>query len=174
MPLKDKAIIIALTCASLFSTASYANSATMNITGKIIAGPCVVNGGNDTLDVNLGDSIQADTLATSGSASDWTNFSLALTSCPSSTTSFSVAFSGIADDTVTSNYKNSGTADNVSIALTTQDGVTTLGNGSSLDNVAIPTDTHAYDLKLRARAVSKGSVMPGTISSQVQATFTYQ
>ncbi|HHS9878685.1 fimbrial protein [Klebsiella aerogenes] len=173
MQLKNKAIIIALTCGSLFSAASYANSATMNITGKIIAGPCVVNGGTDTLDVNLGDSIQADTLATSGSATDWTNFSLALTSCPSSTTSFSVAFSGTADDTVTSNYKNSGTASNVSIALTTQDGVTTLGNGSSLANVAIP-DTHAYDLKLRARAVSKGSVMPGTISSQVQATFTYQ
>lgn len=170
--MKSNFALIALVCGCTFSTASQAVN--IDVNGTIVASPCVVNGGTADYQVNLGDSIQADTLATSGTASDWTNFTLALTSCPNSTTSFSVAFSGTADSTVTSNYKNSGTATNVSIALTTQDGVTTLGNGSSLANVAIPTETHAYDLKLRARAVSKGSVMPGTISSQVQATFTYQ
>lgn len=170
--MKNKLALIALVCGCIASGSSLAVD--ININGKIVASPCQVNGGSNEFQVNLGDSIQADTLATSGSASDWVPFTLKLTSCPASTSSFSVAFSGTADSTVTTNYANSGTAQNISVALTTQDGVTTLGNGTSLANVAIPSDTHAYDLNLRARAVSKGSVKPGTISSQVQATFTYQ
>ncbi|MCQ4352010.1 hypothetical protein NOX23_08530 [Enterobacter kobei] len=47
-------------------------------------------------------------------------------------------------------------------------------SGATLQNVAISSSTHAYDLKMRARAVSNGNVMPGTIIGQAQATFTYQ
>ncbi|EFZ98661.1 S-fimbrial adhesin protein SfaS, partial [Salmonella enterica subsp. enterica serovar Montevideo str. 556152] len=36
-------------------------------------------------------------------------------------------------------------------------------NGAALKDIAIPSDTHAYDLKLRSRAVATGLVMPGTI-----------
>ncbi|MDI4903411.1 hypothetical protein MJI89_11425, partial [Salmonella enterica subsp. enterica serovar Montevideo] len=39
-------------------------------------------------------------------------------------------------------------------------------NGAALKDIAIPSDTHAYDLKLRSRAVATGLVMPGTIEGQ--------
>ncbi|EDV4941165.1 type 1 fimbrial protein, partial [Salmonella enterica subsp. arizonae] len=46
--------------------------------------------------------------------------------------------------------------------------------GTALNNLIIDTSTRGYDLLMSARAVSKGNVMPGSIASQVQLTFTYQ
>ncbi|EEE2001758.1 TPA: type 1 fimbrial protein [Salmonella enterica] len=167
----NKVLIPALICGTLFSGTCAA--VRIDINGTVIASPCVVNGGQDSLSVPLGDNIQADSLSTAGSTTDWANFTLALTACPASTSSFSVAFSGTPDDSDSVKYANTGTATNLNLELTTQDGATVLSNGTSIDNVAIPA-SHAYDLLLRTRAVSKGSVMPGTILGQVQATFTYQ
>ncbi|EBA5556700.1 type 1 fimbrial protein [Salmonella enterica] len=168
----NKALMPILICGILFSGACAA--VRIDINGTVIASPCVVNGGLDSLSVSLGDNIQADSLSTAGSTTDWANFKLALTACPASTSSFSVAFSGTPDASDNAKYSNTGTATNLNLELTTQDGATVLSNGTSIDNVAIPATSHAYDLLLRTRAVSKGSVMPGTILGQVQATFTYQ
>lgn len=168
-----KLALVTLICGGLFSTAGEANSVNIDITGTVVASPCVVNGGNESLDVKLGDNIQADSLSANGSSTDWKEFTLTLTGCPVSTSSFSVAFSGTADADTTK-YLNTGSATNLALELTTEDGAMTLSNGTSLENVAIPSNTHAYDLQLRTRAVSKGDVAPGTIVGQVQATFTYQ
>lgn len=167
----DKKIgILAVTFAGLFSANSYAVD--IDITGLVIASPCIVNSNNPSLEVNLGNDILADSLSAVGSATIWKNFTLSLASCPTSTSSFSVAFSGTADDD-TNFYKNTGGATNLKLELTNQAGDVSFKNGASLQNVVIPS-THAYDLQMRARAVSKGSVMPGSIQGQVQATFTYQ
>ncbi|EOX7392786.1 fimbrial protein [Enterobacter quasiroggenkampii] len=165
-----KMIIGLLACSGLFSAASHAVN--IDITGKVVASPCVVNGNNESLAVNLGDNIQADSLATSGSATAWTDVTLRLTGCPASTTSFSVAFAGTAD-TDGNYYKNTGTATNLKLELTDSTSNTAYKNGATLQNVAIPA-SHSYDLAMRARAVSTGNVLPGTIVGQVQATFTYQ
>ena len=165
-----KMALCLLACSGLFSTASQAVN--IDITGKVVASPCVVNGSNDSLAVNLGDNIQADALSTSGSATAWTDVTLHLTGCPASTTSFSVAFAGTADTDV-NYYKNTGTATKLKLELTDSTGNTAFKNGAKLQNVAIPA-SHTYDLAMRARAVSTGSVTPGTIVGQVQATFTYQ
>lgn len=165
--------ILAFSMASVVMGLPLANAVDININGLVLASPCVVNGGNNALNVNIGDNIQADSLSAAGSASPWKDFTLQLTNCPLSTSSFSVAFSGTPDGDVTANYANTGSATNLSLELTTQDGATTLSNGSSITNTPIP-GSHAYDLQLRTRAVSKGSVMPGTITGLVQATFTYQ
>lgn len=167
----NKMALSLLVCAGLFSAASQAVN--IDITGKVVASPCIVNGNNDSLAVSLGENIQADSLATSGSATTWADVTLRLTSCPASTTSFSVAFTGTTD-TDTNYYKNTGTATNLKLELTDSSSNSAYKNGAKLENVAIPTATHAYDLVMRARAVSNGSVMPGTIVGQVQATFTYQ
>jgi len=170
MKMDKKMALLALVCGSLFSaTCSAVN---IDITGTVVASPCVVNNGNESLEVPLGDNIQANELAVAQSTTAWKNFTLALTSCPPATTSFSVAFAGTADDDA-NYYKNNGTATNLKLELTSQDGSKTINNGAVLENVAI-SSSHTYDLLLRARAVSKGLVMPGTIQSQVQATFTYQ
>lgn len=167
----NKMALCLLACGGLFSTASQAVN--IDITGKVVATPCVVNGNNESLAVNLGDNIQADSLSASGSATTWTDVTLRLTSCPASTTSFSVAFAGTAD-TDTAYYKNTGTATNLKLELTDGSSEKAYKNGAKLENVTIPSASHAYDLVMRARAVSNGSVMPGTIVGQVQATFTYQ
>ncbi|WP_336285655.1 fimbrial protein [Citrobacter arsenatis] len=166
-----KVAALILACGGFFSSTSQAVN--IDITGLVVASPCVVNGSNNSLAVNLGDAIQADDLATAGSATDWKTVTLSLTGCPASTSSFSVAFAGTGDDDDADFYKNTGTATNLKLELTDTSSETAYKNGATLDNVAIPS-SHAYDLVMRARAVSKGNVMPGTILGQVQATFTYQ
>ncbi|ECS6017871.1 type 1 fimbrial protein [Salmonella enterica subsp. enterica serovar Uganda] len=168
---RKKTAVFILACGSLFAASSQAT--TIDITGLVIASPCVVNGGNDSLSVDLGTNIQAGDLKNSGDASAWVTKKLTLTNCPASTTSFSVTFSGTADTDDTDYYKNTGTATNLKLELTDTTTATAYKSGAKLENVAIGS-THAYDLELRARAVSKGAVMPGTIEGQVQATFTYQ
>ncbi|EFU3138888.1 type 1 fimbrial protein [Salmonella enterica] len=164
-----KTAVFILACGSLFAASSQAT--TIDITGLVIASPCVVNGGNDSLSVDLGTNIQAASLLADGDASPWVTKKLTLTNCPNSTTSFSVTFSGTTD---TDYYKNTGTATNLKLELTNNPASTSAyKNGAKIENVAIGS-THAYDLELYARAVAKGEVMPGTIEGQVQATFTYQ
>lgn len=165
-----KIVLCILALGGLYSATSQAVN--IDITGTVVASPCEVNGSDESLTVNLGDNIQADSLATSGSATPWTDVTLRLTGCPASTTSFSVAFAGTAD-TDGDYYKNTGTATNLKLELTDSASNTAYKNGTTLQNVAIPA-SHSYDLAMRARAVSTGSVMPGTIVGQVQATFTYQ
>lgn len=165
-----KLTVITLLGCSLFSATSFATN--IDITGTVVASPCAINGGQASLAVKLGDSIQADSLATAGSATEWKDFTLELSGCPASTSSFSVTFSGTAD-TDTDFYKNTGNATNLKLELVSKTGDTRYSNGESLNNVTIPS-THAYSLPLRTRAVSKGNVMPGTIEGQVQATFTWQ
>lgn len=138
-----------------FSASS--SALTIDITGTVVASPCTVNGGDESLDVNLGNNIEADEMSSPGNATNWKNFSLKLTNCPPSTTSFSVAFAGTADSDDASFYANTGTATNLKLALTSQDGSTVFNNGSSLENVLIDTSTNAYSLDLRTRAESKAS-----------------
>lgn len=69
-----------LACGGLFSASS--SALTIDITGTVVASPCTVNGGDNTLDISLGDNIQADELATPGNTTNWKNFSLNLTNCP--------------------------------------------------------------------------------------------
>ncbi|MDE9620254.1 fimbrial protein [Citrobacter portucalensis] len=165
-----KAALI-LICGGLFSSVSFALN--IDITGKVVASPCKVNGGDNSLDVSLGENIQANELSAPGNSTNWINFDLSLTNCPASTTSFSVAFAGTADDDA-DYYKNTGTATNLKLQLTSQSGDKIFNNGSTLENVLINPDTHAYTIPLRTHAVSKGLVMPGSIQGQIQATFTYQ
>ncbi|EGZ3936269.1 type 1 fimbrial protein [Salmonella enterica subsp. enterica serovar Albuquerque] len=166
-----KTAVFILACGSLFAASSQAT--TIDITGLVIASPCVVNGGNDSLSVDLGTNIQANDLKNSGDATAWVTKKLTLTNCPASTTSFSVTFSGTTDTDDTDYYKNTGTATNLKLELTNNPASTSAYKNGAIENVTIGS-THAYDLELYARAVSKGAVMPGTIEGQVQATFTYQ
>ena len=107
--------------------ASPVNAVDININGLVLASPCVVNGGNSAVNVNIGDNIQADSLSAAGSTSSWKDFTLQLTNCPLSTSSFSVAFSGTPDGDIATNYANTGSATNLSLELTTQDAFYNVG-----------------------------------------------
>ncbi|WP_407438865.1 fimbrial protein [Lelliottia sp.] len=152
-----------------------ADTVSINVTGKVVASPCTtINGGNNTLDVDLGSNIQAADLAAANSGSTMKTFDLPLTGCPSGTTNIKVTFSGTADGTTTTLWKNTAPtpATNTAVELSEQGTGTLLSNGSTL---TAPVTSGAATFKLQARAFSAvGSVTPGDISSVIVATFEYQ
>lgn len=81
----DKAMNIlrtaALAATVISSNIFAADSVNVSVTGNIIAAPCIFNGGNASLNINLGN-IQASNMATPGSSSDPMPFNLLFTQCP--------------------------------------------------------------------------------------------
>lgn len=144
----------------------------INITGVVVAAPCIVNNNDSNLNVDLGRNIQASDLSAGGSGSTLTPFTLSLTGCLSGTSSVKVSFSGAPETTAPTRYKNTGTATNLAVELSQQGTGTILGNGSTLTQAVQPDRTVTYALNARAYSVA-GSVMPGNISAVVQANFTY-
>lgn len=148
-----------------------ADTSAVNITGNIIASPCVVDATNSVMNVNLGD-IQATALSSNGSYSPWKTFAITLTSCPASTSNVDMVLSGNQDPQDPTRYKNTGTATKLSIELTDKAGVN-LGNGKK-STVAVNAATKQAVFNLQTRAYSSGNVMPGTVVGTVLATFTYR
>lgn len=156
----------------LAGTSAKADPVTLNITGNVVASPCQITSDSVTKSVDLGQSIQASSLQTAGSASDWVNFDINIDTCPAGTTKAIMTMHGTADTLSTGDlYKSTGTATNLGVQLQSQAG-DQLGDGKSITgNIA----SNAYTYKLRARAYStNGGVTPGNISSVVTATFVYQ
>lgn len=58
-----------------------ADTSNINITGNVIASPCVIDSSNSVINVDL-QVIQASTLAPPGSNSDWQPFNIARPQCP--------------------------------------------------------------------------------------------
>lgn len=145
---------------------------TLNITGNVIASPCQVSSDSITKSVDLGQNIQASSLQTAGSATDWVNFDINLNSCPAGTTVAIMTMHGTADLLNPADmYRNTGTATNLAVQVQSQAGEQ-LGNAKTISGTIA---NNAYTYKLRARAYTQnGSVMPGSISSVVTATFEYQ
>jgi minor fimbrial subunit len=152
--------------------ASAADSVTLNITGNVVASPCTVNGGSGTINVDL-TNIQATTLASAGSSSTDIPFSIPLTACPAGTSNVQVAFSGTPDPVAGANYyKNTGTATNVAVGITEVSTGTLKGTGTTIIQ---PVVAGVATVNLKAKAYSSaGGAMPGTISSVVTTTITYQ
>ncbi|MEL4012840.1 fimbrial protein [Dryocola clanedunensis] len=150
-----------------------ADPVNINITGKVVASPCVVNSGSGDLTMDLGQNIQASTLATAGSGSTPVTQDLKLTSCPVGTTNVKATFTGTADTTSTTMYKNTGTATPLAVELSNAEDSSLLSNGTTLTLPVLADNTVTFKLKARAYTAA-GSVTPGTISSVVVADFTYQ
>lgn len=153
-----------------FMSLSHADPVKINITGNVIASPCIVNNSKSNLDVDLGTNIQASTLEVAGSGTTPVPFNLELASCPAGTSNVKVTFTGTADTTQTTMYKNTGTATPLAVELSS--GATILGNNSTLTQTVQTDKTVTYALSTRA-VTATGKVMPGSINSVVQANFTY-
>lgn len=160
----------------LASTVSFYGAASdnvdVNITGRIVASPCVFNGGSSSLNVNLGN-IQATNMATPGSTSDPVSFSLLFSSCPAGTRSVTASFSGTPDPVAgTDYYMNSGTATNVAIAMTEASSGVLKGTGTSItQNIAVDR-TASMPMLAMVKSVAGGAT-PGTVSAVVLLTLQY-
>lgn len=148
-----------------------AEISTINITGNVVASPCVIDSSNSIINVDLG-KIQAASLATAGTFSNWQPFNIILTSCPVSTTKVNVAFAGTADSTDRTRYKNQGTATNLSVELVGAISETNLGDGGTT-YADVNSTSKSATFALKTRVFSKGAVMPGSINATVVASFTY-
>ncbi|MCU6278855.1 type 1 fimbrial protein [Enterobacter quasiroggenkampii] len=153
-----------------------ADPVTMNITANIVASPCEVNAAsaNMTIDLGGGEDLQTADLNAAGSSTSWIPITVSLENCPAGTSSVTATFHGTSDagdpDTL---YSNTGTATNVAVQL---EGKTQepYGNGKT-STIAIADATNGkptWDLQTRAFSKS-GNVTPGTISSVITMSFTY-
>lgn len=149
-----------------------ADSVNVSVTGNIVASPCVFNGGNTNLDVNLGN-IQATNMVTPGSLSDPVAFNLLFTLCPVGTRSVTATFSGTPDPVAGIDYyKNSGTAENVAIAMTEMGSDVLMGTGSSITQNIAADRTVTLPMQARVKSAAGGAT-PGTISTVVILTMQY-
>lgn len=166
-----KVKILAGVMAAAMSLSLYAADTSINISGRVVASPCVVNGGNANLAVPLGD-IQASDLNAVGSSSQPVDFTLDLTGCPFGTSSVVTSFSGTSDPGAGANYyKNTGTAGSVAVALIQTSTGNLKGSGSTITQ-SIASGTASIALKAKAYS-SAGGATPGTILATVVATMTY-
>ncbi|HEY4437446.1 MAG TPA: fimbrial protein [Lelliottia sp.] len=166
-----KVKILAGMLTATLSFTLYAADTNINITGKVVAMPCIVIGGNTNLDVDLGD-IPANLLQSPSSSSAEKPFTLDLTNCPAGTTSVVTRFTGTSDPVAGINYyKNNGTATNVAVALIQASTSNLKGTGTTItQNVQSGSVTFA----LKAKAYSSaGNTTPGTINATVVAAMTY-
>ncbi|WP_231604228.1 fimbrial protein [Leclercia sp. J807] len=171
---KLKTIAAAALGVTMVSQGAFAgDTVNLNITGNVVASPCIVNGGSGNIDVDLGN-IQASMLATAGSSSTEVPFDIKLTDCPTGTSNVMATFSGTSDPVAGSNYyKSTGTATNVAVALIQASTSSLKGNGTSITQAVAADRTVTMSMKAKAYS-SAGSAMPGTINSVVTATFIYQ
>ncbi len=153
-------------------TLNAADTSNINITGNIVASPCVIDADNSVISVDLKD-IQAASLATAGSASEWKNFDIAVKNCPASTTMITIKFTGTPDSTDATRYKNTGTANNIAVEVAGLGGMN-MGN-NVVTSLSVNKTTNSGTFTLRARAYSaNGGVMPGSINAAIVVTFTYK
>ncbi|HII4349344.1 TPA: fimbrial protein [Enterobacter cloacae] len=149
-----------------------ADSVNVSVTGNIVASPCVFNGGNTSLDINLGN-IQASNMATPGSTSDPVPFSLLFTQCPAGTRSVTVSFTGNPDSVAgTSYYKNSGSATNVAIAMSEAATGALKGTGTTITQTIAADRTATMAMQALVKSVTGGAT-PGSISAVVVMTMQY-
>ena len=139
---------LVLSLSAMIPILSYsADAVNINVTGNIVASPCIVNGGANSLYVDLGN-IQATALAAPGSSSTAVPFTLTVTNCPTGTSTVRADIGGLASHDSPNLYENSGTAGNASVVL--YDGVTGDYLGLALQSLKLSRVTvqHRWRLKL--------------------------
>lgn len=163
--------IMLLAWAIAFPTLA-ADSVNIKVTGRIVAAPCIFNGGESSLNINLGN-IQAMNMATAESTSNPVLFDLRFTECPAGTETVTTYFSGVSDpDAGADYYKNSGTATRVAIGLAQTSSGEPTGSGSSITQPV--TADRTVTLGMRAWVYSRaGGATPGTLNSAVVLTMQY-
>ena len=166
-----KCLVLSLSAMIPFLSYS-ADTVNINVTGNVVASPCIVNGGANSLYVDLGN-IQATALAAPGSSSTAVPFTLTVTNCPTGTSTVRADIGGFASHDSPNLYENSGTAGNVYVVL--YDGVTGdyLGPGTIVFKTVQSDRTASMAFKAGAYSLY-GNTTPGSINSAIVITMSYQ
>lgn len=162
--MKLKAIILATGLINCIAFSAQAVDTTITVTGNVLQRTCNVPG---NVDVSLGDLYVSD-FPNAGSGSPWVNFDLSLTGCQNMNT-VRATFSGTADGQTY--YANTGNAGGIKIEIQDRDGSNASYHNGMFKTLNVQNNNATFNLK--ARAVSKGQVTPGNISSVITVTYTY-
>lgn len=169
--MKMNILVLLMACVTALPALS-ADNVDIKVTGRIIAAPCVFNGGNSNMNIDLGN-IQATNMFTPGSSSDPVSFNLLFTSCPPGTLSVTTRFSGTPDPEAGMNYyQNSGTATRVAIAMSDATTGVLMGNGSSITQNIAADRTAKMPMKAMVTSVA-GRPTSGSIRAVVVLTMQY-
>lgn len=168
--------LVLSTIGILYSGYALADSAVVNVNGRLVSSPCTVDTAKSDLTVNLG-TFDAPSLAAAGAAGTQKTFNLSLKDCPSSTTVVKAAFSGTAYKADAQAYANTGTATNLGLQVKLYTdpwaSITTFPGGTAQANVNTTDHTATFNMTVRPYTKT-GGVMPGTINTPVTVTFIYQ
>lgn len=168
--MENKILLACVFSAMTFSSIA-ADTVNINVTGKVVASPCVTTNGDNNIAIDLS-TLQASNLATAGAASTPVDFSIDFKDCPAGTSQVTATFSGTPDPDNDQYYKNAGTAQGVAVEIKEPKTDYNKGNGTSITEKVQADKT--ISIKMNARAVSvKGSATPGTISADIIATLQY-
>lgn len=162
--MKLKAIILATGLINCIAFSAQAVDTTITVTGNVLQRTCNVPG---NVDVSLGNLYVSD-FPNAGSGSPWVNFDLSLTGCQNMNT-VRATFSGTADGQTY--YANTGNAGGIKIEIQDRDGSNASYHNGMFKTLKVQNNNATFNLK--ARAVSKGQVTPGNISSVITVTYTY-
>ena len=162
--MKLKAIILATGLINCIAFSAQAVDKTITVTGNVLQRTCNVPG---NVDVSLGNLYVSD-FPNAGSGSPWVNFDLSLTGCQNMNT-VRATFSGTADGQTY--YANTGNAGGIKIEIQDRDGSNASYHNGMFKTLNVQNNNATFNLK--ARAVSKGQVTPGNISSVITVTYTY-
>ncbi|EMT0578238.1 S-fimbrial adhesin minor subunit SfaS [Escherichia coli] len=162
--MKLKAIILATGLINCIAFSAQAVDTTITVTGNVLQRTCNVPG---NVDVSLGNLYVSD-FPNAGSGSPWVNFDLSLTGCQNMNT-VRATFSGTADGQTY--YANTGNAGGIKIEIQDRDGSNASYHNGTFKTLNVQNNNATFNLK--ARAVSKGQVTPGNISSVITVTYTY-
>lgn len=162
--MKLKAIILATGLINCIAFSAQAVDTTITVTGNVLQRTCNVPG---NVDVSLGNLYVSD-FPNAGSGSPWVNFDLSLTGCQNMNT-VRATFSGTADGQTY--YANTGNAGGIKIEIQDRDGSNASYHNGMFKTLNVQNNNETFNLK--ARAVSKGQVTPGNISSVITVTYTY-
>ncbi|EIP7100605.1 S-fimbrial adhesin minor subunit SfaS [Escherichia coli] len=162
--MKLKAIILATGLINCIAFSAQAVDTTITVTGNVLQRTCNVPG---NVDVSLGNLYVSD-FPNAGSGSPWVNFDLSLTGCQNMNT-VRATFSGTADGQTY--YANTGNAGGIKIEIQDRDGSNASYHNGMFKTLNVQNNNATFNLKVRA--VSKGQVTPGNISSVITVTYTY-
>lgn len=145
----------------------------VNVTGQVIASPCVVDTGTVSQLINLGEYMKQN-LNNAGDGGEWSDFSLLVKNCPIGTRSVTAKLTGAFDTQDPTAWKNSGTSRNIALRVTSRDHMTIYGVNSTMQ-INIDNTKHNAIFLLSAKIFTpQGNASAGTFKSVMNVDFTYQ
>ncbi|MEX3238766.1 fimbrial protein [Serratia quinivorans] len=147
-----------------------ADAVTVNITGNVIAAPCVIDGASSQ-NVTL-DDIVVSKLQKSGDTGPFKSFDLKLKDCPAATTKVTASYAGTVSPLSANSFINTGTA--TQLVLYLQDSASKEIIPNTTRQVDVNTTTKAAVFSQKVQIYSKGSATAGTVIGNIVVSFTYQ